>query len=108
MHRSKAPVANTSFDHFVGAQQERFRDSQPERLAEAYENYAVDVGYQYSFSQPDKWYNDMKAYGYALWTNMDILPERTTSLNTRLSTGLRGYSDRRPMRSSDLQSGSIK
>jgi len=34
------------------------------RVAEAYENYAVDVGYQYTFTQSEKWINDTKTYGW--------------------------------------------
>jgi len=35
------------------------------RLAEAYENYAVDVGYQYTFSQSVGWNNDLQKKGLA-------------------------------------------
>jgi predicted nucleic acid-binding protein len=36
------------------------------QLAEAYENYAVDVGYYYCSSKPPQWKDDLRAKGYAL------------------------------------------
>jgi predicted nucleic acid-binding protein len=34
------------------------------RVAESYENYAVDVGFQYTFTQSQKWIDDMKLHGW--------------------------------------------